>query len=61
MSEDTRIPASERLRRKAAVAYAKGNFREAAELAEAAHAAHWQECVADYHRGRAERGEREPD
>jgi hypothetical protein len=41
---------------KAASAYAKGQFRLAAELAAAAEAAHWQECVAAYHQDRARRG-----
>jgi hypothetical protein len=41
---------------KAASAYAKGQFRLAAELAAAAQATHWQECVADYYQDRARRG-----
>jgi hypothetical protein len=59
MSEQGEYRSSIWLAGKAASAYAKGQFRLASELGAAAQNAHWQECLADYRRGRAERGERE--
>jgi hypothetical protein len=48
------------LANKAAAAYARGQFRLASELGATTQAAHWQECLAGYHRDRAERGDRLP-
>jgi hypothetical protein len=60
MSDDTRYPLSERLKMASMAAFEKGDTRRGTELADAAKAAHWQECCADYeYRQARERGGRE--
>ena len=47
-TSDTNYPASERLKMASQAAWDNGDFLRANELAGAARAAHWQECLAAY-------------
>jgi hypothetical protein len=53
MSDNTDVPASTRLYRKAASLRAKGDFRAADDLAGSAARAFWRECLEDYENNQA--------
>ena len=55
MSDDTRYPLYQRLRMKSDAAMARGNVEVSSDLAGAAAEAHWQQCLTDYERRKAER------
>ena len=52
-TSDTNYPASERLKMASQAAWDNGDFLRANELAGAARAAHWQECLAAYEEAKA--------